>query len=1191
MPKVITGGMQTKLNQALGSEPLMLIKIEWGGSIGTKYYSEKDIALFSSSGRIDSSGRIKSIGNLKISRYQDNFGSIGSFDLSLDDYDKHFLNIMNTVAIENRTVTLYHYYANLSASDLLPLFVGKIVAPINWSEGEHYLTFGVFSNYNDGDVGMVVPDPDIDPLKKPNGVTILDEDSIGSFIPIVFGNVMYSPCLRVATGKTSSTVEEIHFNDALYNEALGEYTNKTVLVEKGHEFPQFTELSVYIDNVLFNGIFGPAGSSNFFINDHNVILDLANAPVYRDVNDGDYYNLQVCWIDTNVNLVNKWVLFYDVGRGFVSHFCVKQEGDKCTFSEFFAAENPNYNNAIQPIKINGKIVDANPGPFLYLFNGARATQAAGKFSYKWAARYGNNYYENWTIPRGAGFSVVATDVWIANYIPNSVIAGVYAYRDIKNWIYDPIKNEYKESHSERKLCQVPLSYYGVNGQYPFNGKLMTAVLLDRKLSQRDGEYWEDQLYVIQASPVGDNTTDEIKWIVETFTDLTCDPVSFASVHTLLENIPSNFGLFNQSKAIEICQKIAWQARCTMTILNNIVYIKFLAKQPVAFDAELDLDKIQYKSVNLTFSDTEDILTKITGEYRFNLAIARKEKVIFKNNIEQYGLKEETWDFFIYNNRNYVQQAIKFWGKYYSESWKKVKLTGFLNSLKLDLFDYPELQFGSTYPFGMSEVPGIVENWDYSSDTFLINMIFWTPVKAGTLAIDTTFWQDDSNLQYFNPVNGTTVTDYSVPLRPTPPIIYEGDYGVVQNVQDEVVGGNTTGRKIYDVTVYPFGFENTIPINVIKARKLIPDPDNEIPIVSGDKVTVNTYLKRTYIQPLANAGTSPTTLVGVVRNDSSQGNVSTFLVDIYDDFDVLVAETPTFTNQVAIQTGSPYYFFRGEVVAIVKINNVLNIQKLNLSDIKEDVPNGLLSVQALGNAQFSTGGAIFSLLRQDVAIPWEDHFDLLNNQVSVVFGVKYPSAIVMMLLTKDCIIPFIQESGAYGTIINGSITRLGTTISEVRPGNYATDVFVSTTLSMSINSSTNITCPSGTCNINTSGSGSHDLTLEASSPSYSAFTAKLPISISVSGSGCGQIGLSQGPNTGAVAYSLVCANKDNVAIENFPSTKTNLKMLLCENVSGQPILTGPINYTFNFSGPIVPSTSVCSGSGSSNISVTSSSLKT
>ena len=842
MSRIPTAGMEAKLDQKCGTEPLMVLRVDW--PTGSLYYADKSFSI----GAISVLGKITEVNDLNIVRYQESYGAIGSVSITMDDADRHFYNLMNTQILVGLKTQLYHYYPGLAASDLFPLFSGRITSPVNWDESNRYLSFDIANTFDENNVGEELPNPS--DWVTPNQITPIRDEFEGVFPPIVFGSCLAVPCPRLHTAGETQTLEPIHFE---YD--IAERTT-SVLVQDASQFSSGS-IWVTIGDVNFAGGFSMSEANKFIISTYNIPTILDQAECYRLVDDEDSENYNVVWIETTAFLKNTWVLFNDIANGYFVNYCVDQLGEKFFFREPFARSYPNYD-------------DAEVGPFLILVNDSAALQSAAKYHVEWPEWASGVWQtEVWDIPAGAIFKEQVEPVYIINYIPNTTIKAVYAYRNVPEYFYEPETNEYKKHGTKKILSAVPSNYYTKYSSRYVNGKPMTIIVMRKPLSQYIGEGWEDEIYVTMASPVGPNTANIIKWILQNFTTLTIDTTSFDAVAAKIGRYPSCFALFEQHKAIELCQDIAWQARCGLTVYNNTAYLSYLSEEPASLKT-IDNSMIQFKTLGTRFSDIDDMYTKITAKYQkdylpkkdadtdgelVGLSVRNnKKKLIYQNNIAQFGLREVTWDFFIYNHPTYVRKSFNFWANRYANCWKKATLTSFLTNLDLDLFDCVTLSLPTVYPFGLTSMKGIVEEWSYNSDSKLIDLVLSLPIKAGTTSIDPNYWISD--------VDGILAMDltagvYELNYRVTTDFDkfvkkFEEEDAEITNITNEVdEAGAETGRKLYDVDVHKYGHENEITTQHVEARPLIINTDFEV----GDKVKVTQKLNQFYLEPVQPIGTS------------------------------------------------------------------------------------------------------------------------------------------------------------------------------------------------------------------------------------------------------------------------------------------------------------------------------------------------
>ena len=101
-----------------------------------------------------------------------------------------------------------------------------------------------------------------------------------------------------------------------------------------------------------------------------------------------------------------------------------------------------------------------------------------------------------------------------------------------------------------RLVDVPASFYTVTTA-TYGTITATQIELTKPLSHVLNEGWQDQIYVTFQSTVGPNVADILEYIVEQYTDLTCDPATFAHVKTKLEPFPANFPINDRKNVVKI----------------------------------------------------------------------------------------------------------------------------------------------------------------------------------------------------------------------------------------------------------------------------------------------------------------------------------------------------------------------------------------------------------------------------------------------------------------------------------------------------------------------------------------------------------------------------------------------------------------------------------------------------------------
>jgi hypothetical protein len=318
--------------------------------------------------------------------------------------------------------------------------------------------------------------------------------------------------------------------------------------------------------------------------------------------------------------------------------------------------------------------------------------------------------------------------YIASIVPGTVLA----------------VKAYKQMTGERRLVDVPTDLYTVSNQ-TYGTVTAVQIVVDQPLSSIVDQGWSDDLYVTFQSTVGPNIVTILKYIIDTYTDLDWDATSFNHVQTKLTPFPANFPILDRKNTITVLQEIAFQARCAIWISNGVFYLKYLPEEPTSADTITvsDLDADQGIQVELT--STEDIVTKMNVKWRMSwadLSDQDKDKaektIILRHNINKYGVQEQDYDFYIYNQPDIVYKCATFWLIRKSNTWKRIKFKTFLNKLNLETLDAVILDFASTY-VASTDVLATVEKATYNSANNCIDFECLVPVKAGTMTKYRFYW--------------------------------------------------------------------------------------------------------------------------------------------------------------------------------------------------------------------------------------------------------------------------------------------------------------------------------------------------------------------------------------------------------------------------------------------------------------------
>jgi hypothetical protein len=158
---------------------------------------------------------------------------------------------------------------------------------------------------------------------------------------------------------------------------------------------------------------------------------------------------------------------------------------------------------------------------------------------------------------------------------------------------------------------------------------------------------------------------------------------------------------------------------------------------------------EVKDMEVLLSTTEDLVTKLTGQWSLEYTQEELFDVVIRNNITKYGTIEETYDFFIYNIKELVEKSLSFWMYRLSNTYKLIRFTSFIKTLELQIYDTVEFIFADTY-LATGSIKGIIQKATYNSDNKTIDYLVLLSVRAGEMDEYPFFWSADTADSYPGP---------------------------------------------------------------------------------------------------------------------------------------------------------------------------------------------------------------------------------------------------------------------------------------------------------------------------------------------------------------------------------------------------------------------------------------------------------
>lgn len=589
-------------------------------------------------------------------------------------------------------------------------------------------------------------------------------------------------------------------------------------VAYGFRFPQGTPIDILVNNMRYNGVF----SGDLFT------VTAGPLPAYTDLAvtnapDGFVQRYDAFYLADDSTPINGCYCLTTTGD--IVHV-IEQRGPECVIElievpppQNDSSQNNNNNNAPTPISgysqsgldgadpidnqeyVNIKTLEniiaalnnngnfSTPAPaefdnfFAVLGNNVLGIREVAAVPLPWWYIYGEfDPIKFLELPTSATWKAeTGTTVYPAGdqsllYCANMVPSTVWSVSAWRTW------------QGVRTLTLLPPDYYTIEGVTtgaiaPYGIIHATMVRLKQPLSYYQGEGWEEDLFVNQTSSIGSNTADQIKWLIEHYTVFTADSTTFNLVHNQIDNYPSNFVMLDRKNVTQVLQEMAWQARCAVWEVNGVFKIRYLSTEP-ASDVTLHLSDCL--DIALSFTATEDIITRLIGNWTSNYAYPQ-DQVIVGYNVLKYGTLEQSFDFYIYSgptSYNLVNKSAAYWTIQYANTWKLANIKVPATKIAIETFDVVTLDLGNTY-FANGPVKGIVKSATFDSQNQTMDLQIKLPIRSGEMKPYYAYWPSDLTLNDFWPPIDDQTGGYAGDDPPLPGV---GEVPPIQGLD----GGGASG---------------------------------------------------------------------------------------------------------------------------------------------------------------------------------------------------------------------------------------------------------------------------------------------------------------------------------------------------------------------------------------------------------------
>lgn len=670
------------LQQATGLEPVIIVRVWWGGSSYTSYCDKK----FETEGLL---GKLLEISGIEDIVDIDSSSTSVSLTLTLDDSDGSLKQIFNTKDIHKTYVQVLQWFSNLPITEAFLIFEGEISSPVIWTEGTRTLQFDVITKLEDREIGFSAEEGQFD---------FIPSSLIGKAWPIVFGKVAGLKLLPLTEPPSAVLASGFGIVDEdVWQEELDDlFAAMTDTLDKARDAYQLGLINALIAGNYKQ--FGPLQD------------DPDLAAQYDEAADNYFeqaYNYGNEWIRLNLEYSAK-LQDRDNQRALEYRVLPITQTNLPT-GITFTVEISNY--TASAVVVGNSIVLSN------LAEKVDVNEKVGTNQYVLNSGVTDEYQRNF---RGQKFVWIdgGTQIKVFNF-PRYYIASIGSINVLNLWG----TNKYGRA-------VVPKNWYTVE-VVNYNGLVATRIVFPTPLTSYPGDWQEGDLEIdCQSLTLGTNTVDAMLWIIQNFTELTWNAASFNYVRNKVQPYPCNFALTERKNVVSFLQEVAFQSRCAIWINDRKFFIRYLPEEPAHVETIEESD-IEVNSMILTSTETERLITKFTAEWRANINQSEPNKIIYRHNIKRYGTVEETYNFYIYNQYELVAKSAEFWLIRKANTWKRIQCNLMLNKLRIETFD-PVL-FNFNEPFIANEpITGIIEKATYDSSTDTIAIEAWLPVRLGEM---------------------------------------------------------------------------------------------------------------------------------------------------------------------------------------------------------------------------------------------------------------------------------------------------------------------------------------------------------------------------------------------------------------------------------------------------------------------------
>jgi hypothetical protein len=743
-----------QISEREGTEPITLVQVFW---------TEDQYDIFGDRAFVPGiKGQLLDVGEINNVLDVTKGTNSGNMSVRLDDKDGRLKTIFDTMDIHKRPVYILQWFPEIPLNQAFVVFDGIISSPITWNEGERTVSFDVLNKIEDLELGYSAEE---------GNFSYIPPNIVGKAWPLVFGNVFHLPCIQINESPQATSLDD-YGTDGTAEGPLKDLSNtetKNITLLEELERECFTMAAILLGEA-------DALDSESVTSRANAAAGLhGGGTVDNGVHGGDTFDRTIGLDGSLTRHSDNPVAqqLYDLGtqyeekgneyhaerlRPFNSGLSGTPEQKALQKNQLRVnggSRFPQKTNII--IRINGVAhegyfegdvftIQSSTTPFTdgtAVVGPTTVVDRAVATEYKTDLAVGSFLY-----------SIAGSTVSVGGTYPIWYIVGIPHLTNIT------VLGE-KTTTGNTKYT-IPASWYTI--VYKTFGDLQaTFIVFNTPLSARD-EHWSDNIWVNCTSPLGQNGADVLEYIVENYTNQSIDTASFSLTKPLLASYKCNFAFQERKNAMQALQEVAYQLRCAIWFKGGRFYIKYLPKVGTPVDT-LTEDDVEAGTMEVFGSETEDVVTKWEIDWKDLLDKSDSNKIVYRYHIKKYGLIEQTYNCYIFNNKANVQKFAQFWLIRKANTWKKIRFSTFMSKLRLEPFDEVLIDFSHPWvndPGCVTPTIGVVEEAAYDSDAQRIQLTVWLPIRFGEMCPYPFAFPSDLDTTFIFPQENDPGTETDVP---------------------------------------------------------------------------------------------------------------------------------------------------------------------------------------------------------------------------------------------------------------------------------------------------------------------------------------------------------------------------------------------------------------------------------------------